>query len=94
MQEDIIPTRTVDIRARNLRLRYGLSVETYDDLLEAQRGVCALCEKAPVKHRLAVDHDHETGRIRGLLCAPCNKALGILGDSVSGLQRAIAYIDG
>jgi hypothetical protein len=71
-----------------------MSVETYEALLDVQRGVCALCMRPPVKNRLAVDHDHETGRIRGLLCAPCNKALGILGDSTAALLRAVEYLTG
>jgi len=63
----------------------------------AQQGLCALCTKA--LHRESgrgchVDHDHETGRFRGLLCGNCNTALGTLGDNVEGLSRALAYVKG
>jgi hypothetical protein len=72
--------------------RYGITGAAYAALVEKQGGVCALCATRPGPNRLSVDHDHETGRIRGLLCAKCNKALGIFGDSVEGLQRVIEYL--
>lgn len=53
----------------------GMTIEDYDTLLESQRGVCKLCGAAPTTKRLAVDHCHETGRIRGLLCFMCNRNL-------------------
>lgn len=56
-----------------LRANYGLTHEEYEDLLIGQCGVCALCGKPPIGKRLAVDHDHNTGEIRGLLCLNCNK---------------------
>ncbi len=55
-------------------LRPGL----YEKLLAQQNGVCAICGKVQVGHRLSLDHDHETGKFRGLLCKPCNSALGKL----------------
>jgi hypothetical protein len=75
--------------------RYGLSEDAYDALLQSQNYSCALCKSKDPKRKqgFVVDHDHDTGRIRGLLCHPCNIALGMLGDNVSGLQKAISYLE-
>jgi Recombination endonuclease VII len=62
-------------RAHLLR-RYGLTDAEYDGIWEDQGGVCAICGQPPTNNLLAVDHDHVTGRVRGLLCAPCNRHLG------------------
>lgn len=64
------------IRAWNLKKRYGLSLVDYDKMLEEQNGVCALCSRAPKTKKLHVDHDHETGIVRRLLCAYCNQGVG------------------
>jgi len=65
----------------------------YDTLLTQQGGVCAICKVAPDNQRkLAVDHCHQTGRVRGLLCTACNVALGYLQDNTERLQRAIQYL--
>lgn len=55
---------------------YGITQSEYELMLAQQGGVCALCGSPPKRYRLAVDHDHETGKIRGLLCTPCNRWLG------------------
>lgn len=62
-------------RERDLRLQrlYGITAAQYDQMLEAQGGVCAVCGKPPGKTRLNVDHDHKTGLVRGLLCWTCNR---------------------
>lgn len=60
-------------RATNLKKSFGLTIAEYDAMLAAQGGVCALCKKKPTGKRLAVDHDHNTGEIRSLLCHRCNK---------------------
>lgn len=62
-----------------------------DELLASQAGVCVICLAAPAAH---VDHDHETGKVRGVLCFNCNSALGKLRDSPDVLRRAIAYVEG
>ncbi len=67
-------TRKIARKSR-LKLEFGMTVEEYDALLEFQKGVCKLCGVAPTAKRLAVDHCHETGRIRGLLCFMCNRNL-------------------
>ena len=65
------------LRKSNLKRKFGLTIEQYEDLLRQQRGVCALCvKKCRTGNRLAVDHCHLTGRIRGLLCYRCNTHLG------------------
>lgn len=78
-------------RNRDLMARFGISAAEYDRLGDAQGGVCAICLKRP-KQRLAVDHDHATGKIRGLLCGRCNPGLGMFGDSEVTLSAAIKYL--
>lgn len=80
-------------RAKTLK-RHGITPETYQVMLAAQDGVCAICQKSEkVKQHLAVDHDHETGAVRGLLCRDCNTSLGKFGDSPELLRRAAAYLE-
>ena len=57
------------------RRELGVTVEDYDRLLAAQGGGCAICGNPPKTRRLDVDHDHRTGKVRGLLCHRCNRAL-------------------
>ena len=76
------------------------ATEKYAELLTAQNGVCALCGCAETRLHpstgtvwdLAVDHCHTTNKVRGLLCNACNRGLGLLDDSVEGLQRAVEYL--
>lgn len=81
------------------KLKFGLTRAQYDEMLHAQSGVCAICrepERTVVQGRvkaLAVDHDHQTGRIRALLCNNCNRAIGLLKDSVDTLVAAAAYLE-
>lgn len=79
---------------RRLYAEYGLTKTGYEDLLKAQAGGCAICgRKDSAKGRkLAVDHDHITGKVRGLLCANHNIGLGKFGDSEQLLTRAILYL--
>lgn len=74
---------------------YGMPYEQYVTMLKKQNYSCLICEQ---KHdetsvALAVDHNHNTGEVRGLLCRTCNAAIGALGDNVEGLQRAIEYLE-
>lgn len=78
-------------RAAELRRCYGISVAEYESLLRQQRGRCFLCGKKPTTRRLAVDHDHETKVIRGLLCTSCNVRLSGLEDAAFRV-RALAYL--
>ncbi len=59
----------------NLKDRYGISLDQYNQLLEAQAGRCAICRNQPKTRALHVDHDHKSGKIRGLLCMNCNRRL-------------------
>lgn len=59
-------------RNYHLRTTYGITIEDYDRMLEEQGGKCAVCGKKPRKTSLAVDHNHRTGKVRGLLCFSCN----------------------
>lgn len=76
------------------------ATEKYEELLKVQNGVCAICfQKETRVHAntgtiwdLAVDHCHETKRVRGLLCNSCNRGLGLLDDTVAGITRALDYL--
>src|SRR5258708_5990566 len=73
---------------------YALTIEAYEAMVVKQHNRCPICLSAPATdERLAVDHDHVTGAIRGLLCGPCNRALGGLANDVQRLRRAIAYLE-
>lgn len=76
--------------------KYGLTPERYAQILAAQGGRCAICGKLPRTIRLAVDHDHATGAVRGLLCASgdhgCNKGLGFFNDDAETILRAYHYL--
>lgn len=73
--------------------QYGLEPGQYDRILEAQGRRCAICRGRPISVRLAVDHDHSHGSVRGLLCSRCNhELLGAAHDSPRLLLRALAYL--
>ena len=80
-------------RKARLKYRYGITPEEYDEMLAAQGGVCLVCggNRMPTR-RLAVDHNHETGRIRGLLCVPCNSMIGFAEDGPDLLGKALLYL--
>ncbi|MGY1591008.1 endonuclease VII domain-containing protein [Geodermatophilus sp. SYSU D00708] len=78
-------------RTYHLKRRYGISAEDADAMLEAQGGLCALCRAAPAAH---VDHDHETGAVRALLCFNCNGGLGQFRDDPYLLRVAAFYVEG
>lgn len=71
--------------------RYGLRQADYEALLVWQAGCCAICHTHGAR-RLVIDHDHETGEIRGLLCDGCNTGLGLLGDTAPRVEAALAYL--
>lgn len=86
----------------SLKLNYGITLATYRLMKEAQGSVCAICKEPEtgvhnrgnytVSLDLAVDHDHETGAVRQLLCHKCNKALGLLNDNAELLDAAAEYL--
>ena len=70
------PIKTILInRKKHLKKKYSLTLEQYDQMFEQQNGVCAICGLPELNRRLAVDHNHKTGKIRGLLCIQCNVKL-------------------
>lgn len=76
-----------------LRRKYGISLAEYEELAIKQGNACAICHvQATKEKRLAVDHNHTTGEVRGLLCGPCNQALGLLADSPSRVSKALKYL--
>ena len=75
----------------HLNKRYGISIETYDEMYESQEGRCSICnEFFPVLH---VDHNHETETVRSLLCGPCNRGLGLFKEDQIILKRASKYLE-
>ncbi|EFF90159.1 recombination endonuclease VII subfamily [Streptomyces sp. e14] len=83
--------RASDSRVSRLKREYGLTEAERDELIAAQGGVCCICLSAPPKH---VDHCHETGRVRGVLCFNCNSGLGLLRDDPDVMYRAADYLEG
>lgn len=71
--------------------RYGLNEAQLQALEARYGGVCPLCQQ---QASLVIDHCHQTQQVRGMLCQKCNKALGALGDTKEGLQRALSYLSG
>jgi len=91
--------RLPQIRTRNLALRYGITQEQYDEAFKKQGGLCALCRRPEkTRHqngkirRLTVDHDHVTGRFRGLLCTFCNR-VRIGKNTPAMLRMCLAYLE-
>lgn len=79
------------VKRRQKRARaYGLTPDEYDRLTQGSGAKCEICRKFDVK--LAIDHCHESGKIRGVLCFGCNSALGKLGDNSQGLEVAMKYL--
>jgi len=86
-------------RAHNLKQRYGLSPDEYQSILAHQNFTCAICEveishalEYTAKSSVVVDHNHETGEVRGILCSKCNLVLGHARESTDILYRAIVYL--
>ena len=82
-------------RAADLRLRreFGITLAEYNTILRHQGGKCAICKERPTKRRLAVDHNHISGEVRGLLCMRCNRALGKFQDSTQLVVNAATYVN-
>jgi hypothetical protein len=81
-------------RAQHLWARYHMTIEQYDERLAAQGGRCVFCDEPPVGlYALSVDHDHDTGAVRGLLCVRHNTGLGAFGDNPAALRAAADYLE-
>ena len=88
------------VRARDNQLKYkfGITLEEYNRINQSQGGVCAICKGLNEIRKngtidLAVDHNHKTGKVRGLLCGNCNRSLGGFKDNPALLSKAIRYIE-
>ena len=98
-QKDYRSVRRRELSDAERKRRFGITAARYAAMLAEQNGLCAICGKVEGETRngkvkaLAVDHDHESGRIRGLLCVACNTGLGKLGDDRGTLLKAVEYLD-
>ena len=86
-------------RKAELVRNFGITLDTYNEMKDAQGGVCAICKQPEtLSHKgtlrsLAVDHNHKTGEVRGLLCGRCNRAIGSFKEDTEIMQSAVAYIE-
>ncbi|MFF4581359.1 endonuclease VII domain-containing protein [Streptomyces sp. NPDC001389] len=85
------PCKAARGRAGHLKRSHGITEAQRDEMITAQGGVCVICRMAPAEH---VDHDHQTGKVRGVLCFSCNAALGQFKDRPDVIRRAAAYVEG
>lgn len=77
-----------------LRKKYGITFQDYNEILRVQNGVCKVCGRKPGKRRLHVDHNHKTGKVRGLLCGKCNLGIGYADEDINILKGMIEYLQG
>lgn len=90
-------TQPAKVRSHKLKAAYGIDATQYNDMLERQGGGCAICGATRHDARsanLAVDHCHETGKVRGLLCGACNNGIGRFKHNPVLLENAIGYLRG
>jgi hypothetical protein len=75
--------------------KYGLTLEQRQNMFDAQEGKCAICgrHQSELKKELCVDHNHKTGKVNELICVRCNRAIGMLEDDITLLQKAIDYLN-
>ena len=88
------PTTQKNRKAEKLQLRYGLTYEQWESMREAEEYSCMICgiSEEEMSRKLDVDHCHESGKVRGLLCNPCNNMLGHARDNIAVLQAAAEYL--
>jgi hypothetical protein len=89
-------THKKECKGHNYRRLYGLTLDDYNRMFEKQNGHCAICGThiSELAKPLSIDHDHKTGKIRGLLCNSCNFGLGHFNDDVNRLSNAAQYLRG
>lgn len=80
-------------RNGHLVRKYGITADEYDRRLDEQGGGCKICGKILQRVSLAVDHNHKTGKVRGILCENCNRGLGMFKDDPNLLRSAIEYLE-
>jgi phage FluMu protein Com len=73
-----------------IRRQYGITQDDFNNLVESQDNLCGIC--GDELNKINIDHDHESGKVRGLLCTGCNTGLGHLGDNINGLEKALHYL--
>jgi hypothetical protein len=86
------PSRKLYVANYNLRKHYGITIKQYDELLKKQNNKCAICNRESI-YKLHVDHNHKSGKVRGLLCGSCNRGIGLFGESLELLQKAKEYLN-
>ena len=76
------------------RRKYNMTIDEYNEMFDDQKGCCSICgiHKDRLTRALAVDHDHKTNKVRGLLCSYCNSGLGYFKDDINKLKKAIEYL--
>ena len=100
LQNRCKPCQRTETRRYAIVRAYGITVEEYDAMLAAQGGVCAVCKRPERAVRggkpllMPVDHDHRTGRARGIPCHACNRAIGLLGDDPDRIRALIRHLQG
>ena len=77
------------VKNSRLKERFGLTLEHHTHLIKSQKGRCAICEQ---KRKLCVDHNHVTGKVRGLLCNQCNFAIGCFYENEANMLKAVKYL--
>ncbi len=89
------PTTPRNRKAEKLKLRYGLTYEQWEKMREAEDFSCMICgiTEEELGKKLDVDHCHDSGKVRGLLCNPCNNVLGTARDSIEVLKAAAKYLE-
>lgn len=94
LRETYVPSK-YDRHGSHIKNKYKISKEDYSAMLAEQFGGCAVCGRTVPGGRgsFHIDHDHSTGGIRGLLCAPCNMGIGMLGDNSAGIRLALNYLE-
>ena len=89
----MLPAIEVSVEALKGRCKsHGITVQTYLDMAVKQNYACGICRRS-FRNPLVIDHDHRTGKIRGLLCTGCNTGLGRLGDSRERVKQALDYLN-
>lgn len=80
-------------RNRHLKYNYGIDYHEYEEMLIRQNGLCAVCKTTGERSHLSIDHNHKTGKIRGLLCHTCNSALGMLKENKDIVANLLRYLN-
>ena len=93
------PIKSQELNRKKLLQKYGLTIKEWEELFDKQNGTCAICNLPETLidrgtlRRLSVDHCHSTGKVRALLCSKCNKAIGLLNDDLTLLNKAVSYLE-